>query len=317
MCAVLSVPPKSAPRCDPLRLADQGWHVFPLKPGTKVPAIVGWNRLSFVPAGPDQVERWMRLFPGAGWGIACGFCAVAIDNDCDTSPASALFEAVRLETLGDTMAVRVGKPGRSVALYRPQEPIRYAALSAVGGEAYALNADLMTGRQVVAYGPHPRAPSGRYVWPVEDLHDLRPRELPPVSAEGIMRFIKAVGIAFLSAGLARPDAMRDGRPGALDRNAVIAIRNAGRTSGAPAALAEAKRLLLAAAAAQRAAAKLARHPLGLAVAVGTVRAGCTPDQIADTLGGAWEALLEEAERRTRTAELFHLARWAMKKVNAA
>jgi hypothetical protein len=317
MRAAVPLLPKSVPYCDPLRLADQGWHVFPLKPGTKVPAIVGWNRLSSVPAGLDQVERWMRHFPDASWGIACGFCSVAIDNDCDTAPASALFEAVRLDTLGDTMAVRVGKPGRSVALYRPQEPIRYAALPAVGGEVYALNADLVTGRQVVAYGPHPRAPSGRYIWPVEDLHDLRPRDLPPVSVESITRFVRALSIAFVSAGLARPEALRDGRPGALDRNAAIAIRNAGRTSGGAAALAEARRLLLAAAAAQRSGAKLARHPLGLAVAVETVRAGCTPNQIADTLGGAWEELLEEAERRTRSTELFHLAQWAMRKVRAS
>lgn len=302
--------------CDPLRLADNGWHVFPLKAGTKVPGIIGWHRLAFAPAPLEQVERWAWQFPNVGWGIACGFCCIGIDNDSDTAHASALFEAVRLDTLGDTMAVRVGKPGRSVALYRPQEPIRYAALPTVGGEVYALNADLLTGRQVVAFGPHPKAPSGRYVWPVEDLHDLRPRDLPPVSADGIARFITAVGIAFVSAGLARPEAMRDGRPGALDRDAARAMWRAGR-NGAAAALQEAKRLLEAAAAAQRAGTPIARHPLALAVAVGTVRAGCTPDQIADTLGEAWDALLEPAERRTRKDELFQLGQWATKKGRAA
>jgi hypothetical protein len=302
--------------CDPLRLLDNGWHVFPLKPGTKSPSITGWNRLAFVPAGPGQVEQWMRHFPDAGWGIACGFCCIAIDNDSDTAPASALFEAVRLDTIGATIAVRVGKPGRSVTLYRPTDLIRYTALPLVGGEIYGLNADLLTGRQVVAYGAHPKAPSGRYVWPLEDLHDLRPCDLPPVSADGIARFVAAVGIAFVSAGLARPEAMRDGRPGALDPDAARAMWRAGR-NGAAAALQEAKRLLEAAAAAQRAGTPIARHPLALAVAVGTVRAGCTPDQIADTLGEAWDALLEPAERRTRKDELFQLGQWATKKERAA
>lgn len=303
--------------CDPLRLADNGWHVFPLKAGTKVPGIIGWHRLAFAPAVIEQVERWQRDFPDAGWGICCGFSAIAVDNDCDTAEASALFEAVRLSTLGETVAVRVGKPGRSVTLYRPTDLIRYAALPSVGGEIYGLNADMVTGRQVVAFGPHPKAPSGRYVWPVEDLHDLRPRDLPPVSADGIARFITAVGIAFVAAGLARPEAMRDGRPGALDRDAAIAIRQAGRKGGATAALAEATRLLHAAAAAQRAGAKLARHPLGLAVAVETINAGCTPDEVVDALGGAWAELLEEAERRTRKDELRHLVEWSMQRKRAA
>lgn len=302
--------------CDPLRLADNGWHVFPLKAETKVPAVIGWHRLAFVPAGPEQVEQWLGQFPDTGWGICCGCCAVAIDNDADTAPASALFEAVRLDTLGATVAVRVGKPGRSVTLYRPTDLIRYAALPLVGGEIYGLNADLLTGRQVVAYGPHPKAPSGRYVWPVEDLHDLRPRDLPPVSADTIARFITAVGIAFVSAGLARPGAMRDGQPGALDRDAARAIWQASK-KGASAALAEAKRLLEVAAAAQRAGTQIARHPLALAVAVGTVKASCTPDQIADTLSEAWGELLGPSERRTRKDELFHLAQWALNKGRAA
>lgn len=306
----------SAAFCDPLRLSDNDWHVFPLKPGTKLPAIAGWHRLAFVPATLNQIERWQREFPGAGWGVCCGFCCIAIDNDNDEGPASALFDAVRLATLGETVAVRVGKPGRSVTLYRPTDLIRYAALSAVGGEIYALNADLLTGRQVVAFGTHLKAPSGRYVWPVEDLHDLRPRDLPPISAADIARFVTAAAIAFIAARLARPDAMHDGRPGALDRVAARTIWRAGKKGALP-ALTEAKRVLEAAAAAQRGGTQIARHPLALAAAVETVRAGCTPDEIADTLSESWVALLEPAERRTRKGELFQLALWATKKERAA
>ncbi len=79
--------------CDPLRLLDNGFHPFPLKPGSKLPAVEGWNRLALAPPSERQVARWQADFPGAGWGVACGFCAVAVDNDCDTPEASRLFEA--------------------------------------------------------------------------------------------------------------------------------------------------------------------------------------------------------------------------------
>ena len=44
--------------------------------------------------------------------------------------------------LGETPAVRIGKPGRSVTLYRPTDAIRYVNVPSVGGEIYGLSADL-------------------------------------------------------------------------------------------------------------------------------------------------------------------------------
>ena len=303
--------------CDPLQLLDQGWHPFPLVPGSKLPAVTGWHRLALVPPSAEQVERWARQYPRSGWGMTVGWCAVGIDNDSDTPEASALFEAVRLATLGDTPAVRVGKPGRSVTLYRPTEPIQYANLPSAGGEVYGLNSDLMTGRQVVAFGPHPKAPSGRYEWPVEDLHNLSPRDLPPVSAADVARFVATLNVAFVSSGLARPEALREGQPGALDRQAARAVWKAGRRGGAAAALAEARRLLEAAASAQAAGSKVIRHPLALAVAVESVNAGADPEDVEEALGEAWRQLLEREEQRTRGGEMRALARWATKKGRAA
>jgi hypothetical protein len=302
-----------APYCDPLRLLDQGWHVFPLKPGGKLPAVSGWNGLAMVPPSPEQVERWIHQWPVTGWGIACGFCAVAVDNDCDTPEASALFEAVRLSMLGETPAVRIGKPGRSVTLYRPLGPIQYVNLPSVGGEVYALNAGFETGRQVVVFGPHAKAPSGRYVWPVEDLHTLRSRDLPPVAAEDVGRFVRTLNLAFVSAGLARPEALQEGQPGAYDRAAARAVRQAGRAGGPAAALAEARKLLETAAEAQRLGQKVARHPLALAIVISAVNAGNDPEDVADVLGGPWRGLLEQAEQRGRGGEMLSLARWAARK----
>jgi hypothetical protein len=302
-----------APFCDPQRLLDNGWHPVPLQRVSKGPAVSGWNRFALVPPREDLVARWVAKFPRCGWGLVCGGCAVAVDNDCDTPEASALFEAVRLCVLGETPAVRLGKPGRSLALYRPAEPVRYANLTTVGGEIHGLNADLVTGRQVAIFGPHPTAPSGRYVWPVEDLQALRPGDLPPVSAAQIARFTETTTVEFILAGLARPAAMRRGGPGVLDRAAARAVRRAARY-GASAALAEAERVMRDAAAALRAGVAVARHPLGLAVALEAVRAGCSPEQVADRLDAAWMGLLGERERRARAGELLALAHWAEKKV---
>lgn len=315
---MLGAPPVSGPSsptpfCDPLRLLDQGWHVFPLKPGEKLPAVKGWNELAMVPPSADQVEQWLRRWPTTGWGVACGFCAIGVDNDCDTPQASALFEAVRLTTLGDTPAVRIGKPGRSVTLYRPIGPIQYVNLPSVGGEIYALNAGNETGRQIVAFGPHAKAPSGRYVWPVEDLHALRPRDLPPITAEDVDRFVRTLNLAFVSAGLARPDALQEGQPGAYDHAAAKAVRQAGRVGGPAGALTEARKLLEAAGKAQAVGQKVARHPLALAVVIGAVNAGNDPEDVAEVLGGPWRQLLEPAEQRARGGEMLSLARWAARK----
>ena len=301
--------------CDPLRLLDNGFHTFPLKPGSKLPAVQGWNRLALVPPSERQVARWQAAFPGAGWGVACGLCAVAVDNDRDTPEASRLFEAVRLATLGFTPAVRVGKPGRSVTLYRPTEAIRYANLPSAGGEVYALNGDGETGRQVAVYGPHPKAAAGRYTWPVEDLHALTPGDLPPVSAAEVAGFVAALNLAFVSAGLARPGALREGGPSALDRDAARTVWLAGRR-GPRAALEEAQRVLAAAAAIRGAGRGAFRHPLALAVVVEAVNAGCDPDEVADELRDDWYALLDLTERRARGGELADVCRWVRKKGRA-
>lgn len=189
-------------------------------------------------------------------------------------------------------------------------------IPSAGGEVYALNGDGETGRQVAVYGPHPKAAAGRYVWPVEDLHALTPSDLPPVSAADVAGFAAALNLAFVSAGLARPEALREGGPGALDRGAVRIIRWAAR-SGPDAALEAARRVLTDAMAARAAGGGPPRHPLALAVVVETANAGCDPDEVADALRSDWRALLDEGERRTRGGELAGMARWLKRKERAA
>jgi hypothetical protein len=53
-----------------LKLAREGFRVFPLKPGTKIPAIEKWPELATT--DEVQIRQWAGSFPGSNWGLACG-----------------------------------------------------------------------------------------------------------------------------------------------------------------------------------------------------------------------------------------------------
>ena len=53
-----------------LAYAANGWHVFPLKPGEKVPATK--NGFKDATTDPDQVKAWWGKMPDANIGVACG-----------------------------------------------------------------------------------------------------------------------------------------------------------------------------------------------------------------------------------------------------
>ena len=70
-----------------LRLAKQGLHMFPLRPGSKEPfskadmSGQGWPE--YAAASELEIMRWHERFPGCNWGIACGPSGLAvIDVDC-------------------------------------------------------------------------------------------------------------------------------------------------------------------------------------------------------------------------------------------
>jgi len=64
-----------------LAAAGRGWHVFPLRPGEKRPAIRDWERRATV--DPDRITRcWTAGGPAFNIGIACGPSGlVVIDLD--------------------------------------------------------------------------------------------------------------------------------------------------------------------------------------------------------------------------------------------
>ena len=67
-----------------LELADQGWNVFPLRPGSKAPLIAkaqGGNGAHDGTTDPDQIIEWWTRVPNAGIGANLGDDRIAFDID--------------------------------------------------------------------------------------------------------------------------------------------------------------------------------------------------------------------------------------------
>jgi hypothetical protein len=92
-----------------LRAAAHGWHVFPLRPYSKLPAVRNWEQRASTDAG--QVRAWWSARPAANIGLACGPAGlVVIDLDTVTGAAHGRDVLARLaaaagEPVPDTYAV--------------------------------------------------------------------------------------------------------------------------------------------------------------------------------------------------------------------
>ena len=76
-----------------LPLLAAGYSPIPIMPGTKRPALAGWQRLCDAPLSPDEIERFARSPIAYGVGVALGFNGlIAIDIDTDDA---AIVAAIR------------------------------------------------------------------------------------------------------------------------------------------------------------------------------------------------------------------------------
>ena len=80
----MSVPAKNSviefPLSLALRYAALGWHVLPILPGTKKPAISGWQ--TEASTDPRKIRAWLQEFPRANIAVHCGLSGlVVVDVD--------------------------------------------------------------------------------------------------------------------------------------------------------------------------------------------------------------------------------------------
>ncbi|MFW5655376.1 MAG: bifunctional DNA primase/polymerase, partial [Roseicyclus sp.] len=170
------------------RLVTNGYAILPIAPGTKKPGqfaraawhdYAQWNRHASRATTEIEVATW-STWPDCGVGIVGGAVA-ALDIDIAEDGELALrIERLAREQLGDTPALRIGKPPKRLMVYRTQEPfagIRRAPLEM-----------LCLGQQFVAYAEHPDT-GQPYAWPDEGLADLDVESLPEIDAEQAAAFL--------------------------------------------------------------------------------------------------------------------------------
>ncbi|MBV1825803.1 bifunctional DNA primase/polymerase [Komagataeibacter oboediens] len=158
---------------DLLRVARMGWHVLPVRAGSRAACFRG--AVDHATTCPDTLARWAARWPGCGWRVVCGPSGLfALDVDRPGTHAAdgvaALSTLVRRHgPLPPRPMTRTGGSGGAVLFFRHDgEPLRGQA----GYPAPGL--DSHRGRQAVTIPPgtHP-ATGGAYTWRVP------PWEVPP------------------------------------------------------------------------------------------------------------------------------------------
>ncbi|RYU55933.1 bifunctional DNA primase/polymerase, partial [Methylolobus aquaticus] len=171
-------------------LADRGYPILPLQPGTKKPGryrlgewhdYPEWSRHCDRATTENEVDLWAD-WPEAGIGIAAGK-VIGIDIDLLASEDVARsIEALAREQLGNTPAVRIGRAPKRLLVYRADEPFAGFKLPPIEV--------LGRGQQFVAYGIHPDT-GEPYTWPVDSLADLDLEDLPVITEAKAREFAQA------------------------------------------------------------------------------------------------------------------------------
>ena len=170
------------------RLIANGYPIIPIQPGTKKPGChrgggwrdyPDWTRHATRATTELELAQW-RGWPDAGIGIVGGAVA-AVDIDiADDAELAHRIERLARERLGDTPALRIGRPPKRLLVYRTVEPFK-------GIKRHPLEV-LCLGQQFVAYAIHPA--TGRpYDWPEESLADLDLGSLPAIDEAKARAFL--------------------------------------------------------------------------------------------------------------------------------
>ncbi|WP_137179192.1 bifunctional DNA primase/polymerase [Roseomonas sp. AR75] len=169
------------------RLADNGYAVIPIMPGSKVPGrftasrwvpYPDWTRHADRPTKPFEIDIWQQ-WPDCGVGIACG---AVVGIDIDVTDAALAIELASLATsmLGDTSCLRIGQSPKRLLVYRAAAPF-------AGRKRLPLEV-LARGQQFVAHAIHPGT-GQPYAWPEETLLDVPLAKLPAVDEAGAMAWL--------------------------------------------------------------------------------------------------------------------------------
>ena len=120
------------------RLVDNGYAVIPIMPGTKKPGrfvggawrdYPGWSKHCSRPMTDNEIAIWSQ-WPDAGIGIAGGTVA-AVDIDVADGEVALRIADLARERLGETTAMRIGRPPKRLLVYRTEAPFKGIKLSPI------------------------------------------------------------------------------------------------------------------------------------------------------------------------------------------
>lgn len=141
-----------------LALARDGWHVFPLAPGKKIPLIgkkAGGNGCLDGTIDQNQIRSWWRKHPNAGIGANLGDNRLAIDLDFNHG-------ASRLASLPDTRTHHSGRGNGNVHLIYRYESGSLASTLQLGANVLGPGIDLRIGRGgYIVMPPTPHEDTGK------------------------------------------------------------------------------------------------------------------------------------------------------------
>ena len=165
-----------------------GYHPIPIVPNAKRPALADWTFFCRNQSYPGLITKWLKSgeYTRCGLEIACGRSVIGIDIDERNQIRAFQAEQIVRSHLGNTPLVRYGEWPKRVLVYAAEgEPIPYSEI----GVVQILGLD----HQFVAYGIHPD--TGKpYSWHPDGEPSTTPvDQLPCVSAERVMRLVRALG----------------------------------------------------------------------------------------------------------------------------
>ena len=83
----------ASPLAGALEMVRLGFSVLPVKAGSKVPLLPGWQGLST--SDEAQVLAWARHYPDCNWGVDCGKSGIGVLDE-DVKPGKAGRETIAL-----------------------------------------------------------------------------------------------------------------------------------------------------------------------------------------------------------------------------
>lgn len=144
-----------------LELARDGWHVFPLRQGTKVPMVPksrGGNGCLDGTRDEGQIRKWWTQWPNAGIGANLGDDRIAVDLDFN-------HEATRWSMLPETRTHHSGRNNGNVHLIYRFEPGSLASKIKPGTNVLGQGVDIRAGHgSYIVLPPTPHEETGNPYW---------------------------------------------------------------------------------------------------------------------------------------------------------